>query len=273
MDKEFLEKCLNDGMSTRDIEKICNIDHRTISYWVNKYNLSQLSRFAKKDVYTFGKIDSKEKAYVLGFILADSGISEKNMVEIGIAIHDKQIIEFIANVINSNINYDHKLNTAQRRFPRVRTTKTITDVTKFTGGRLKADRHYPRVRDDLERYLIQGFFDADGCITWGHRKDKNRIWYKISFTSQYKILEGVQQYLSNKLNISSKLRPKGESKCFVLEFCNQNDVLTFCEHIYPDDSFIILKRKYLNYNALRLELEENGESNRSDCRYRAEPTE
>ena len=138
--------------------------------------------------------------------------------------------------------------------------KKIVDITKFTGGYAKADRHYPRVREDLERYLILGLFDSDGCITWGRRKDKNRIWQKISFTSQLKILQGVQQYLIKKLNISTTIRPKGNEKCFVLEFSNRNDVLKFCEHIYPDEEFIILERKYLKYKALRLELEENGES-------------
>ena len=52
--------------------------------------------------------------------------------------------------------------------------KKIVDILKFTGGRLKADRHYPRVRDDLERYLIQGLFDADGCLTFSRRKDKHK---------------------------------------------------------------------------------------------------
>lgn len=39
MDKKFLEECLKNGMSTRDIEKVSDKDHRTISYWINKYNL------------------------------------------------------------------------------------------------------------------------------------------------------------------------------------------------------------------------------------------
>ena len=69
-------------------------------------------------------------------------------------------------------------------------------------------------------------------------------------------------FVIKKLNISTALRPKGKEKCYVLEFANLSDVLTFLEHIYPNDSFIILKRKYLKYKALRLELEENGEGKR-----------
>ena len=273
MDKDFLEECLKKGMSTRDIEKICKEDHRTICYWINKYKINHLSKFSKLDKFKFDKIDCKEKAYVLGFILADGSISEKKDVDISVSIYDKYVVEFISSIIKGRCIYSRKLNKEKRIFPKARLTKRIPDITKFTGGYLKQDRHYPRVRDDLERYLIQGVFDANGCITWGRRKDKNRIWQKISFTSQLKILEGVQKYLLKKLEISTIIRPKSNEKCYVLEFSNYKDVLKFCLHIYPDEEFIILKRKYLNYKALRLELEENGGSNRSECLYRAEPTE
>ena len=39
MNKEFLKECLEKGMSTRDIEKICDKKRSTIAYWINKYNL------------------------------------------------------------------------------------------------------------------------------------------------------------------------------------------------------------------------------------------
>ena len=272
MDKNFLEECLNKGMSTRDIEKICDKNHHTISYWIEKYELQKQSKFHKTDNYKFEKINTKEKAYTLGFILADGSINNSN-TEITVSLYDKKVVEFISKVIGGKVIYDHTLNKSQRRFPRARLIKRIVDITKFTGGYLKKDRHYPRVRSDLERYLIQGVFDADGCLTWGRRKDRNRLWYKISFTSQLKILEGIQKYLIKQLDISTVIRPKSNEQCYVLEFSNLKDVLAFCEHIYPDNKFIILNRKYLTYKALRLELEENGESNRSDCEYRAEPTE
>jgi hypothetical protein len=138
--------------------------------------------------------------------------------------------------------------------------KKITDITKFTSGELKVDRHYPRVSDSLEKYMLLGLFDADGCVTYGYRKDKDRLWHKISITSSLKILCGVQQYLLKKLDISTVIHPKGEEKCYIIEFANKKDVLTFFNHIYSDDEFIILKRKYLKAEALRLELEEFGET-------------
>lgn len=271
MDRKFLEDCLSKGMSTRDIEKICDKKRSTISYWIHQYNLAEDMKYKKLGNYAFEKIDTKEKAYALGFILADGAINHMNM-EIAVALADKSVVEFLAKIINGNVQYDNTFDKKARRFPRARLIKKITDITKFTGGQSKADRHYPRVREDLEKYMLLGFFDGDGCLAWGRRKDKNRIWQKICFNSQLKILEGVQQYLIKKLNISTVVRPKANEGCYVLEFANRSDVMKFCEHIYDDKDFIILRRKYLKYEALRLELEENGES-LSEEQYRAEPAE
>lgn len=271
MDKEFLSKCLQDGMSTRDIEKICEKNRSTISYWIHKFGLVEESKYKKEPNYSFNKIDTKEKAYALGFILADGSISTTN-TEIAVCLEDKCIVDFISSVIGGNVHTSTTFDKKKRRFPRARLIKKITDITKFTGGMAKENRHYPRVRQDLERYLIQGLFDGDGCITWGKRKDKNRIWQKIHFVSKLGILEGVQKYLYKNLNISTVVKPKSNEDCYVLEFANREDVMKFCEHIYPDEEFIILNRKYLKYKALRLELEENGES-RDNEQYRAEPAE
>ena len=272
MNKEILTKYLEDGLSTRQIEKLTGLHHNTISYWIHKYGLDDMSKYHKTPNYKFNKIDTKEKAYCLGFILGDANINRTN-TDICVALKDKEVVDFIQSVIGGNILVNTKFDKRKKQFPSARVIKKITDITKFSGGYNKVDRHYPRIRGDLERYMIQGFFDAEGCITWGRRKDKDRIWQKISFTSQYKMLEGVQQYLLNKVGIATKLKPKSDgSKCFVLSFSSKDDVLKFCDHLYKDNDFIILHRKYLKYNALRLELEENGESHK-DGQYRAEPTE
>lgn len=259
MDKEYLKECLDKGMSTRQISNECGLHHNTISYWITKYKLNNRGKYSKLPKYSLEKIDTKEKAYALGYILADASINEKNTVEFACAIEDKELLYFISDVINGHVILDYTLDKKNRRFPRARMTRMIKDIIKFTGGRLKKERHYPRIAEDLERYMLLGFFDGDGCITWGRRKDRNRIWQKITFTSQLKILEGVQKLLYRKLGISTVVRPKSDGDCYVLTFCEKNDVIKFCEYIYPNDDFIILNRKYIKYKALRLELEENGE--------------
>lgn len=115
----------------------------------------------------------------------------------------------------------------------------VIDFNKHCSS--KENKHCPIISKNLERYLVQGFFDGDGCLTWGLRKDRNRIWQKISFTSSLKVLTGIQQILLKQCAISTIIRPKANENCFVLEFANKKDVLKFLNFIYPDDNFIILK--------------------------------
>lgn len=259
MDKEFLKNLLLEGKSTREIGSLTGYHYKTVCYWIAKHDLKNFMVYKKNPNFNFEKIDTREKAYTLGFILADAGITNTKNVEVSVAIADKEVAEFIAQIINGNVQYDYTFDKKAKRFPRARITKRIKDITKFTGGEAKKDRHYPRVRSDLERYLLLGIFDADGCITWGRRKDKNRLWCKISFTSSFKILTGVQQFLLKELSISTALRPKSNKKdCYVLEFSNKADVLKFIDYLYPNEEFIILQRKYSKSCALRLELEEFG---------------
>ena len=264
MSRDILLKLLLEGKSTREIAEILNVGKSTVGYWINKYNLKgYMKHHSRKENYKFGKIDSKEKAYSLGFILADSNITPKNIVEISVEKKDVEILEFISQVIGSDISIDNTFDKKTRRFPRARTSRKINDILTFSSGRLKEDRHYPRIRKDLERYMLLGFFEADGCITWGKRKDRNRIWQKVCFTSQLHLLEGIQKMLYNNIGISSTIRPKSNDNCYVIEFSNKDDVLKFINYIYPkDDNFCILQRKYLKANALRLELEENGEGSK-----------
>ena len=69
MDKQFLENCLKQGMSSRQIAKLkeVNIGARTIVWYIHKYNLTQYMNY-KKPQYNedyFNKIDTNLKPTVL----------------------------------------------------------------------------------------------------------------------------------------------------------------------------------------------------------------
>lgn len=213
----------------------------------------------KKEGIQIEKIDNKDIAYMIGFICADSSISLNNSVELGVKLEDKEILDYLGNILDSKVNIDNVINKKARRFPRARFTKNITDILFFIKSRLKNDRILPIVSNDLEKYLLLGFFDGDGCITWGKRKDRNRIWQKVSFTSSLKMLIHVQKILQ-KINISTIIRPKKDENTYVLEFSSKNEVLFFGNWLYDNDNFVVLRRKFNNFNALRLELDKFGET-------------
>lgn len=256
--KELLENFLKEGKTTREIGLISGVANTAISRYIRNYNLNNLYSKPKYLPYHLTKIDSKELAYMLGFIIADSSINNE-IVEISVAINDSELMDLFSPLLGIKSFEDLTLVKEKRRFPRIRLVRKIVGINKFIGGNKKKDRNVPIIQKDLEVYLIRGIFDADGCITWGYRKDRNRIWHKVSFTSSLGILTSVQKVLY-KIGISTIVRPKANEDCYVLEFTNKKDILKFYNYLYADKSFMPLKRKFDNYNALRLELGELSEN-------------
>lgn len=260
LDKQFLIDCLNKGMSTRDISNITGMSRSNVGYLINKYGIGYLSHHNKPEPYRFEIIDTPAKAYALGFILCDAGISDIGYVSLYTCIRNSQPVQFISWLTGGRCDYNYTFNREKRIFPKCRLGRRIADITKFIGGPRKDQRHFPRVRQDLERYLMLGVFDADGCITWGRRKDRNRLWHKVCIKSSFNILYGIQQFLYSKLNIPTKIYPVKNENCFVLEFADRERVMYFLSWLYQNPADVILYNKYQKYCALRLELEENGGS-------------
>lgn len=256
--KELLENFLKEGKTTREIGLILGVANITISRYIRNYNLNNLYSKPKYLPYHLTKIDSKKLAYMLGFIIADSSINNE-IVEISVAIKDSELMDLFSSLLGIKSFEDLTLVKEKRKFTRIRLVRKIVGINKFIGGSKKKDRNVPIIQKDLEVYLIRGVFDADGCITWGYRKDRNRIWHKVSFTSSLGILTSVQKVLY-KIGVSTIVRPKANEDCYVLEFTNKKDILKFYNYLYADESFIPLKRKFDNYNALRLELGELSEN-------------
>lgn len=211
------------------------------------------------DEYMFNKIDTKEKAYIVGFLAADGCIKE-NDLSVSIALGDKEILDFIADYIGAKVQINNKMNKEKRQFPKalmhIKNKNITRDLAKH--GCKKEDRFLPIVSKKLKPYLLLGFFDGDGCVTYGMRKDRKNFWHKVYFTSSYKLLCGVQNILLEECNIASRIYPKSNDNCFVLEICARANLLKLFSYLYQEN-FVVLKRKYDKFNALRLELGEFGE--------------
>ena len=267
--KEYLKK----GYSLRKISEKENIPLTTLRYYVNKNNLKQYNNFVRNidDKDFFKNINTKEKAYIIGFILGDGEIHSTNDVHLGIKLSDKQLIYDINNYLpwEGHIKEDLTFDKKTRRFPRIRfnfRSRAFGKVlVKMFGDRLASKRNMPIISKPLRPYLIAGLFDSDGCITYGFRKDRNRLWYKVSFTCNENILLGLQKELYAN-NISSRIYPKKNENVFVLEITNLKDIYNFF-NLLPTDG-VRLKRKVEKFNnwlqevvktPLRLKLGELGE--------------
>lgn len=263
MEKDILEKLLQEGKTHREIACITGISKSNVGYWISKHNLNKFSCNFKNEILPtnfLSPINSKEKAYLVGFILGDGFISDNEVVEINQATTHKDTIEFLSKIINGKIKEDKTFNKKKRVFPHVSVIKKIPKIKMVLGGRLKSERHFPRVKEELMPYLVRGLFDTDGCFSFGVRKDRYRLWVKIQFTHHLKCLTGLQKFLLDKLNIASSVRIKSKERCYILDFNSIKNVLSFLSWLYQDTSFIPLKHKYNKFKAVRLKLEELGEN-------------
>lgn len=267
----LIQQDITSGISLRNIKIKYNVSRRYLENFVKNNGLEIKYRKPTYDESFFSKIDTKEKAYILGFLLGDSCLQKDN-IEISLSLSDLEVLQFMQHLFGGNIIVTDRVNKESRQFPKCRMSignkRLLVDLNRLFGGHKKDDRHIPIISKGLENYLLLGFFDAEGCITWGFRKDRNRLWHKVSFTSSYKMLMGIQSILM-KNGISSIIHPKSHEKCFVLEFANKKDIRTFYNLIYKD--IVVLKRKKDKFDALRLELGELLETSKEQSA--AEPTE
>lgn len=253
--KEELQNLYDSGLNNTQIGDIYGVTKNTIIYWAKKLNCNTKYSISKLQLDFFHKIDSKEKAYMLGFLLGDGSIDKQNHMNCTLSLNDKEVLYYFSEWIGCKVTEKDILDVKKRIYPYASIhfgqKQIMRDIGMLFGGRLKEDRHIPIVSKKYESYLVQGFFDAEGCITFGYRKDRSRFWKSINFTSQYKMLYGIQKRLE-KNNIVSSIYPKSHDKCYVLDVSRKDEnILSFLNYIYQDDSFVILKRKFEKAQALR----------------------
>ncbi len=156
-------------LNTKEISKIFNCsDAYILKILKNKnINTSIISRYNKcKNLNYFSKIDSEEKAYLLGFIYTDGSIDKKlNTLSIELNKKDHEILKRIANIFElplSSIKETRK-NCIKLN---IHSKELCLDLFKLN---IKPNKTYtkeiPIVPDCLLNHFFRGCIDGDGSIT------------------------------------------------------------------------------------------------------------
>lgn len=143
----------------------------------------------KKDKYTynhnyFENIDTPDKAYWLGFIYADGGVSinkKTNSCELSIKLQasDCEHLRKFNQALNGNVsvtfdtrkcNLNDKIyNTCQIRFY---SSKLVNDLGKYGVIPNKTlSIRFPNINQKYYNDFIRGYFDGDGCICENKKKN------------------------------------------------------------------------------------------------------
>lgn len=209
----------------------------------------------------FEKIEKPEQAYLIGYLAGDGRFmagSHKRKDRMFVSSTNNDTIKFFSetfcpdNSIEQRLNNNNKRNIIAKKI-----SYKITFNSKFSKIFnkcgilcLKKDRTLINIPNSLIRYYILGLFDADGSISWGRRKDRNRLWVNFQITHQsYNILHKISMLMSNKLNISTSVISRKKENCIDLKTSNRDSVILLYKFLYSDidKNVIYNKDKYYHF--------------------------
>lgn len=199
----------------------------------------------------FESINSKDRAYFLGFLLGDSHIniiSDNNKI-LDITIHpdDHEILDLFCKYIQCEklpklcFSKSKKRNKIYKRYRLIlRSKKIVNDLVNNYGGALKEQRLNYNIPKELLSHFIRGIFDADGGISSWFDKNSNKQRYEISISGRYELLKKIlcDVGFDNQINIVP------DKSIFRIRTTDINIISKFLNYIYKDSENLRLERKY-----------------------------
>lgn len=242
--KQQINNIINDyvvnNISTRGLEKKYNVS-RTVITRVLKENNIELNHTNRKyygDYNIFETINTKQKAYWLGFIAADGcNYSREQNASIIISINQKDIqhLEKFKKFVNTNAeiktftqNTGYSNNTPMCKI--VLNSKKMSQDLSNLGivPRKSLILQPPKINPQFYLSFILGYFDGDGSIY----KIQTQNQYGISIVGTKEILE----WINSILNISSHLEKRNQN--------NKNNYYLRCGGVQKP--YVIMKQLYDN---------------------------
>ena len=231
----------------------------------------------------FKRIDTEEKAYVLGFFFAD-GYNSETQLEFSQIEQDEDILVKINSALKSDIPlYSYKNSSGNiKKVLRISSREMCKDISLLGGIKNKSlILQFPTcVPDSLIHHFIRGYFDGDGCIWNGKRKksivkdNKSKTGYreriihnvKFTFTGCIDLINSLQDLLvekkvvknKTKLNLS-KAKDKENSRWCTMEYSGRGQIKNLFDFLYKDAT-IYGQRKYNKFQEIFCALDEKSSS-------------
>jgi len=219
------------------ISKILDIGETT-AYRHSKDIPINLRKKWKFDERFFDKIDTEQKAYILGFLYADGNVYE-NTLSLSLQKKDLEILK----KIKKCFKFDGPLNFRSKGMIRLRiySPRLCNELKKYGIEKNKTFRIKfppPNLNKRLLKHFIRGYFDGDGGFCGNYRKNKSFCFH---FCGNKGFILNLQKYLVNRLKIN-KTVPKYFDNAIQIQHWGIKNVNTFSNFIYKE-SKLFLKRK------------------------------
>lgn len=262
-EKESIKQMYLSGISCTKIGEIFRINHKLVAEILDEFNIDRKHNGVRK--YTlnenyFRKIDTPNKAYILGLLYADGYNNlDKKSVRLQLREDDYEILERINKEIGSNhpiklIDCSHRVYgdgyTSKNMYSLDFYGSAICDDLDKVGvhQNKSLSLEYPDFLDEkLHSHFIRGYFDGDGSIySWTKR-------FQVVFT-----ITSTEKFCNRCLDIiRSNVRVGGsiyDASCHngitkVISIGGNDQCKRVLDWLYEDASLFIKRKhdRYLQY--------------------------
>ena len=246
-------------VSIIDCAKKFKIGKNTLYNYLKENNLIKNDKNYQKDITYdknfFDSIDTEEKAYWLGFIMADGYTrldKNNNPAQMTIEISKKDIE--MLNAFKKSIKSNHIIRERSRKTRTGKVSETCSIrissqhlTKKLIGYGVIPNKTYIGFineeifcdNEELIFHYLRGYSDGDGTIN----KNKGNYVFKLVIKSK-SILDTIANWIKKYCNIDPKITVWEDA--YRLSVQNKKDYFIFLEKLYKNAN-IYLDRKYQNY--------------------------
>lgn len=215
------------------------IDFRNAGYYTRKHDV---------DHRYFAVIDTAERAYWVGYLLADSGIN-KNSIQIGVHRQDRQQLEKFLSVLKTNYPIQDFTNNSGSPCSRICITSPlmVSDLARL--GIVPNKSHTamaPYIRPEIEAAFWLGLCDGDGCVHIDKHGKRCSIGIVGSYDTCSQFAQWLETYIGHRLNV----RP--HKSIFTVVVNAYADVLKVCELLYLDHEFAMPRKREKALRAIEI---------------------
>jgi hypothetical protein len=240
---EILKK-RKDGVLISLIKKEYGISDRHFYSILKKYKIETKQKVQKYNFNEnyFEKINTEDKAYFLGFIIADGCLHNKtNNIKIiqkepEILYEFKKYIQFEGDIFVSKTSNICNIGISSEK-----TMKDLNNLGIFNNKTMSVK--YPNIPDSLQNHFMRGVFDGDGCISIHHDKRDNSDRGQVNICSGS--IDFITEYVKNMIDYANVKKnnircPKGTY--YVIDWGGLTDIENIYNFLYKDAT-VFLKRK------------------------------
>jgi len=246
-----------EGKTFKEIAKEYNVSQGTIQKIRTKEGIPVPSR-QKHSVNTniFDKVDTKEKAYWIGFLMADCGVNDYSLQ---LEISQKDIDHLTK--FKKFMNASNPIKNTRKRCCRIEIygKQFIKKISKhgLVPRKTLITTTPSTISSELLSHFYRGILDGDGWTTSRkqYRKKNNQIYYIDKRTYEYGFSSGseefinqIHQWLCDQMNQKRGYiihRSQNGNSCYQLTFGGNNTFIKISKILYKNtNKDIYLNRKY-----------------------------